>query len=278
MYIGAHVSSSGGVSHSVANALAIGANAFALFTGSPRSYTRNLFAEEEIALFKSALIAADIKIDNILPHNSYLVNLASPKEDIFLKSKLAFKGEIACLNQLGLTRLNFHPGSAGKGGDRAAAVQQLADNLKILIDESEHVCLVIENTAGQGGYLGSSFEELARIIELTNRPERLGVCLDTAHLWAAGYDLRSLDNYRQVMADFDRLIGRNFLKGMHINDSSQPFAGHTDRHASLGEGLLGDSFKWIAQDKYMHTIPLILETPNLDKWPDEIEWLRQLAN
>jgi deoxyribonuclease-4 len=276
-FIGAHVSAAGGIQNSVENALAIGANAFAVFTRNPRSWVSPPLNGDDAESFKRALAASGISADHVLPHDSYLINMASPKEDIAEKSYYAFLDEVHKVEQLGLLLLNFHPGSPGKDNPKEG-IHRIADFMKRILSETTAVKLIVESTAGQGNHLGATFEELAEILELTAQPERTGVCLDTCHMFAAGYDIRTRESYAKTMRRYDELLGRESLKAMHLNDSMKGLGMRVDRHASLGEGMIGiEAFQAIMEDKAMHTIPLILETPQPDIWSKEIAMLREFA-
>ncbi len=277
-YIGAHVSTEGGVFNAPIRAHQIGANAFALFTKNQKQWVAKPLTEEDIKKFKDNCKELNFSASQILPHDSYLINLGSPREEGLDKSRKAFIDEMHRCAQLGLDRLNFHPGSHLKEISEDECIKTIGDSINIALKESEGVIAVIENTAGQGSNMGYSFEQIAAIIELVEDKSRVGVCIDTCHAFAAGYDISTEDGFEKVFADFDRLIGFKFLKGMHLNDAMKSLGSRVDRHSSLGEGILGITpFKMIMKDHRFDGIPLIMETPNPDIWAEEIHTLRNFA-
>ena len=277
-YIGAHVSTEGGVFNAPLRAHQIGANAFALFTKNQKQWVAKPLAEEDIIKFKNNCKELNFTPAQILPHDSYLINLGSPKEEGLEKSRKAFIDELHRCNQLGLDRLNFHPGSHLKEISEQECIKTIGESINIALKESEGVIAVIENTAGQGSNLGYSFEQIAAIIDLIEDKSRAGVCIDTCHAFAAGYDISTEEGFEKVFADFDRLIGFKYLKGMHLNDAMKSLGSRVDRHSSLGDGILGITpFKMIMQDSRFNGIPLIMETPNPDIWAEEIHTLRNFA-
>lgn len=277
-YIGAHVSASGGVSNAVANALEIGANAFALFTRNQRQWYPKPLEEEEIENFRSAVKEAGIEPKHILPHASYLINLGNPDPTNLKKSRDAFLDEMQRCEQLGLTLLNFHPGSHLKKMSEEDCLAQIAEEINIALQKTKGVTAVLENTAGQGTNLGYRFEHLKQIIDQVEDKSRVGVCIDTAHTLAAGYDIRTEEGYRETMYQIDKIIGLEYLRGVHLNDSLKELASRVDRHASVGEGVMGMTlFEVLMQDERLADIPIILETPNPDRWAEEIALLRTFA-
>ncbi len=277
-YIGAHVSASGGVSNAVANALEIGANAFALFTRNQRQWYPKPLEEEEIENFRSAVKEAGIEPKHILPHASYLINLGNPDPTNLKKSRDAFLDEMQRCEQLGLTLLNFHPGSHLKKMSEEDCLAQIAEEINIALQKTKGVTAVLENTAGQGTNLGYRFEHLKEIIDQVEDKGRVGVCIDTAHTLAAGYDIRTEEGYRETMYQIDKIIGLEYLRGIHLNDSLKELASRVDRHASVGEGVMGMTlFEVLMQDERLADIPIILETPNPDRWAEEIALLRTFA-
>lgn len=277
-YIGAHVSASGGVSNAVANALEIGANAFALFTRNQRQWYPKPLEEEEIENFRSAVKEAGIEPKHILPHASYLINLGNPDPTNLKKSRDAFLDEVQRCEQLGLTLLNFHPGSHLKKMSEEDCLAQIAEEINIALQKTKGVTAVLENTAGQGTNLGYRFEHLKAIIDQVEDKSRVGVCIDTAHTLAAGYDIRTEEGYRETMYQIDKIIGLVYLRGIHLNDSLKELASRVDRHASVGEGVMGMTlFEVLMQDERLADIPIILETPNPDRWAEEIALLRTFA-
>lgn len=276
-YVGAHVSAQAGVSQAPINARAIGAEAFALFTRNPSRWHSKAISEAEADAFKTNCAELGYDASRILPHDSYLINLGSPDEEGLSKSREAFLDEMRRCEQLGLTLLNFHPGSHLKKIDTDACLDRIAESINQALDVTGGVKAVIENTAGQGTNLGFSFEQLARIIDGVEDKSRVGVCIDSCHAFAAGYDIATREGYEQTWADFDRIIGLPYLSAMHLNDSKKGLASHVDRHESLGKGMIGENFfRMLMNDPRMNGIPLILETPDESLWPEEISWLYSL--
>lgn len=278
-FIGAHVSISGGVENAPLNARAIGARAFAMFTKNQRQWAAPPISEESAVAFRENCRKFGFTAEQILPHDTYLINLGQPDPEKRAKSLAAFKDEMARCHQLGLVKLNFHPGSHLNLVPVEEELRLIADSVREAIDSVPDVVAVYENTAGQGSNVGNRFEELATMLELTGRPDRVGVCLDTCHTYAAGYDLATEEGYERTFAEFDRLIGFEYLKGMHLNDSKSKLAGRLDRHDSIGKGALGwETFRRLMRDPRFDGIPLILETPDDSIWAEEIATLQQIAD
>ncbi|MFI3323765.1 MAG: deoxyribonuclease IV [Rikenellaceae bacterium] len=274
-YIGAHVSVSGGLTNGPKNGSAIGATAIAIFTKNQRQWSAPPLTEADVANFKAACAEASLSPAQILPHDSYLINLGHPEQEGLEKSRTAFILEMQRCEQLGLDRLNFHPGSHLKKISIEESLDRVAESINIALEQSKGVVAVIENTAGQGSNLGFSFHHLARIIAGVEDKSRVGVCLDTCHTFAAGYDLRTLKACEATFAEFDEVVGFEYLRGMHLNDALKPLGSRVDRHAPLGDGHIGITcFEYIMGDKRFDNIPLILETPDPERWPAEIEMLR----
>ncbi len=274
--VGAHVSASGGVSKAPLNAKKIGADAFALFCKNQRQWQAKPLSENEILLFKQNLEIAKISPDWVLPHDSYLINLGHPDQNSRQKSINAFIDEAKRVEILGLKLLNFHPGSHLKIIDEIECLKFITDSINKAIDSTQNLKFVIENTAGQGTNLGFTFEQIARIIEGIKDQKRVGVCLDTCHLFAAGYDIKN--DYKGVMNNFDNIIGYDFLSGMHLNDTKSTLNSRIDRHESLGKGNIGlETFKQIMQDPKIDEIPMILETIDENIWIEEINILRNFT-
>lgn len=274
-YIGAHVSAAGGVENAPINAHAIGATAFALFTKNQRQWIAPPLTAKSIDLFKKRCADYGYKPNMILPHDSYLINLGSPDSDSLQKSRDAFVDEMKRCEQLGLDRLNFHPGSHLGKISEEDSMSLIAQSINIAQKETSSVIAVIENTSGQGSNLGFKFEHLKFIIDLVDDKTRVGVCIDTCHAFTAGYDIQSKDGFEKTFNDFDRIVGFKYLKGMHLNDTKKGLGSRVDRHESLGEGILGiDTFQWIMTDTRFDGIPLILETPDESKWEKEISFLK----
>ncbi|WP_390903551.1 deoxyribonuclease IV [Vibrio paucivorans] len=275
-YIGAHVSAAGGVDQAPLRAKEIGANAFALFTKNQRQWAAKPLTSKTIAAFKKNCQALGFQPEQILPHDSYLINLGAPEEEKLAKSRAAFIDEMERCHQLGLTLLNFHPGSHLKKISEKQCLARIAESINLAHQAVPEVVAVIENTAGQGTNLGWRFEHLAEIISQVEDKTRVGVCIDTCHTFAAGYDLRTKEACAETFRAFDEIVGMHYLRAMHLNDSKTEFSARVDRHHSLGEGEIGwPCFEYIASDPRFNTIPLILETINPDIWPEEINALRE---
>ena len=274
-YIGAHVSASGGVEFAPINAHEIGANAFALFTKNQRQWISKPLSEESIRLFKENCDKYGFQPEYILPHDSYLINLGHPEEEGLNKSRAAFLDEMQRCEQLGLRLLNFHPGSSLNKIATEDCLSLIAESINITLEKTKGVTAVIENTAGQGSNLGSEFWQLKYIIDRIDDKSRVGVCLDTCHTYTAGYDI--VNDYDKVFEEFDKEVGFNYLRGMHLNDSKKALGTHVDRHDSIGKGLIGKAFfERLMQDSRFDNIPLVLETPDESKWAEEIAWLRSV--
>lgn len=277
-YIGAHVSAAGGVENAPLNAQKIGATAFALFTKNQRQWSAKPLSEDSIRSFKANCTAAGYTPEQILPHDSYLINLGHPEVAGLEKSRTAFIDEMRRCEQLGLQFLNFHPGSHLKKISVEDCLARIAASINLALEKTAGVTAVIENTAGQGTNLGYRFEHLAAIIDRVEDKQRVGVCLDTCHTVSAGYDLISAAGYEQTMAEFDAVVGISYLKGMHLNDDKKALASRVDRHASLGEGTLGmEPFRMIMNDPRFDGMPLILETPDDSRWSEEIRMLKGMV-
>jgi len=277
-YIGAHVSAAGGVEKAPLHAAEIGAGAFALFTKNQRQWKAKPLDESSVAAFSDHLSQAGISPDHVLPHDSYLINLGSPEEEKWQRAFDAFLDEVRRAEQLGLKLLNFHPGSHLKKISEAECITRIAKAMNRAIAETDSLVLVIENTAGQGSNIGYSFEQLGRLVELTKNKKRVGVCIDTCHAFAAGYDIRSREAYDHTMAHFDEVVGLSYLRGMHLNDAKSELGSRVDRHAPLGDGNIGiEAFRFLMEDPRLDDIPLILETPEPDRWAQEIKTLYDFA-
>lgn len=274
-YIGAHVSASGGVEFAPVNAHEIGANAFALFTKNQRQWVSKPLTEENIRLFKENCTKYNFQTDYILPHDSYLINLGHPEEEGLEKSRAAFLDEMQRCEQLGLKLLNFHPGSHLNKISIEDCLALIAESINLTLEKTKGVTAVIENTAGQGSNLGSEFWQLRYIIDRVNDKSRVGICLDTCHTYTAGYDI--VNDYDKVFDEFEKEVGFEYLRGMHLNDSKKELGSHVDRHDNIGQGLIGSVFfERLMKDSRFDNMPLILETPDESKWAEEIAWLRSV--
>ncbi len=274
-YIGAHVSAAGGVENAPENAKEIGATGFALFTKNQRQWKAKPLSEENITQFKQRCEEYGYTMDAVIPHDSYLINLGHPEKAKLQKSRDAFLDELQRCEQLGITMLNFHPGSHLNKISEKECLKIIADSISWSLDQTEFVKAVIENTAGQGTNLGYRFEQLAEIMEQVDQKGRVGVCIDTAHLFAAGYDISTDTGFYKTFIEFEEIIGHEKLLAMHLNDSKKELGSRVDRHESLGDGLIGwKPFELVMADPRFDRIPLILETPNPDKWSEEIDQLK----
>ena len=274
-YIGAHVSASGGVDNAPLNARQIGATALALFTKNQRQWSAPPLTAAQTDAFRRTCDECGYTAAQILPHDSYLINLGHPDDDGLEKSRASFVEEMQRCEALGLDRLNFHPGSHLNRIPTDESLRRVADSINIALERTRGVTAVIENTAGQGSNLGFSFYHLAAIIDRVEDKSRVGVCIDTCHAFAAGYDLSSEAACEATFAEFAEVVGFGYLRGMHLNDALKPLGSHVDRHAPLGDGHIGwDCFRYIVADARFDNIPLILETPDEERWPAEIATLK----
>ncbi|MGI6395502.1 MAG: deoxyribonuclease IV [bacterium] len=277
-FIGAHVSAAGGVENAPLNAAAIGANAFAFFTKNQKQWFASPLTESSIEEFIENCEKHNINRSAILPHDSYLINLGHPDNDKLEKSRNAFVDEMKRCQLLRLNKLNFHPGSHLKEISESECLKRVAESINIALDKTRGVTAVIENTAGQGSNVGYKFDHLAEIIDKVEDKSRVGICIDTNHAFAAGYDIRSEEACEKTFGELDMLVGLEYLKGMHLNDSKKPLASKVDRHELLGLGFIDIvCFKWLLKQSFTDNIPLILETPDPDKWAEEITLLRSFA-
>jgi deoxyribonuclease-4 len=272
--VGAHVSIAGGVENAPLNAREIGARAFAMFTRNQRQWHSAELSPGSVEAFRQNCADAGFLPEHILPHDSYLINLGNPEPDKLEKSRKAFITEMGRAEALGLSMLNFHPGSHLNLVGEEECLRLIAESVNLSLEGTRGVTAVIENTAGQGSNLGCRFEHLAMIVDLVEDKTRIGVCLDTCHLFASGYDLRTPESFDSMLAEFDRIVGLQYLRGMHLNDAKQPLGSRVDRHACIGKGMIGiDAFAHIMRHPALEEIPLILETPDAEGWAAEIEML-----
>jgi deoxyribonuclease IV len=273
-YIGAHVSASGGVENAPLNAQKIGARAFAFFTKNQKQWKSSPLTEKSIVEFKSNCLKYNYPPESILPHDGYLINPGSPDTEMLAKSREALLDEMQRCEQLGLTMLNFHPGAHLGKITEDECIKIIAESINFVLLHTKGVTAVIENTAGQGSSMGHRFEHLRAIIDLVDDKSRVGVCLDTCHAYAAGYDLKSAAGYDRAFSDFGQIVGFNYLKGFHLNDARKGLASRVDRHESIGKGDIGEElFIRLMNDPRFDNMPIILETPEEDLWPQEIKWL-----
>jgi deoxyribonuclease-4 len=276
-YAGAHISASGGVENAPLNAHEIGAKAFAFFTKNQRQWAAPPLTRKSITAFRENCEKLGYKPFQILPHDSYLINLGNPDTEGLGRSRYSFNDEMKRCELLGLDRLNFHPGSHLGKITEEQCLDLIAESVNIALSKTSGVIAVIENTAGQGTNLGYRFEHLKHIIDGVNDKSRIGVCIDTCHAFTSGYDLSTAAGFKKVFADFERIVGFKYLKGMHLNESKKAFGTRVDRHDNLHKGELGDEvFSLIMNDPRFDDMPLILETPEESLWAEEIAYLYSL--
>lgn len=278
-YIGAHVSTEGGVANAPLEAIAIGAKSFALFTGSSNRWTSKSLSDEDVKSFKENCHRGGFKAEQILPHDNFLINLGSPDPQKLHLSRKSFLEEMKRCEQLGLTMLNFHPGSHVNEIEEDKCLDLIAESINITLEKTNGVTAVLESTAGQGSNLGYRFEHLAHIISKIEDKSRVGVCIDTCHTYSAGYDLADEEGYVKTWKEFDEIIGRDYLRALHLNDDMRKLGSRIDRHAEIGKGTLGMAFfKRLVNDPRFDNMPIILETPNPAIWPEEIKLLYGLID
>jgi len=276
-YVGAHISAAGGVENAPVNAHEIGAKAFAFFTKNQRQWVSPPLTGKSIEAFRNNCEKYGYKPFQILPHDSYLINLGAPDPENLGRSRYAFNDEMKRCEQLGLDRLNFHPGSHLDKITEEQSLDLIAESVNIALSKSNGVIAVIENTAGQGTNLGYRFEHLRYIIDRIEDKSRVGVCIDTCHAFTSGYDLSTAEGFKKVFDEFERIVGFKYLRGMHLNESKKAFGTRVDRHDSLHKGELGDEvFGLIMNDPRFDGMPLILETPDEALWAEEIKYLYSL--
>lgn len=277
-FFGAHVSAAGGVFNAPQNAHDIGATAFALFTKNQRQWLAPKLSERDIELFREACQRLGYGPQQILPHDSYLINLGHPDAEGLQKSRESFVEEMRRCQLLGLDRLNFHPGSHLGRIDLEGCLQRVAESINIALEQTQGVTAVIENTAGQGSNVGFDFEHIAYIIDRVDDKSRVGYCIDTCHSFAAGYDLSSHEACERTFSEIDSIISLTYLRGVHLNDAMRPLGSRIDRHAPLGAGEIGwAAFEYIARDSRFENMPLVLETTDESLWPEEIARLKSFA-
>lgn len=277
--LGAHVSIAGGVFNAIANGERIGANAIQIFSKNQTRWVAKPLSDEDAKKFRDAWRRSGIR--EVVIHDSYLINLGSPDPDLLKKSREAFLDEMDRAEKLGVRWLVFHPGSHMNAGEEAG-LTTIADSLNWLISQrpAYKIRLLLETTAGQGTNLGYTFEQLAYIWDRVEEKSRLGICLDTAHLFAAGYDLRSEEAYEETLQKFDTILGLQNLYAIHINDSKKDLGSRVDRHDHIGEGLLGlETFRRIVNDPRLKSIPKLLETPGKEEdFKRNLDLLKSLLN
>jgi len=276
-FIGAHVSTVGGVFNAPKNAEEIGAKAFGMFVKNQRRWEAKPLTDEDIEKFKKALKEYGYNKEYILPHDSYLINLGAKDEEKREKSLNAFIEEIKRCDQLGLKYLNTHPGSHLNEISEDECINNIAECINKAIDATENIVIVLENTSGQGSNMGYKFEHLGKIIEKVKNKERIGACIDTCHTITAGYELKDEAGYKKTMDEFEKYVGFKYLRGVHLNDSKFDTGSRKDRHDSIGKGILGmEFFERFMNDDRFDNIPIILETIDSSIWKEEINLLYSL--
>ncbi len=277
-YIGAHVSAGGGVENAPLNAKLIGAKAFAFFTKNQKQWSAAPLTQSSIAAFKKNCSDNGFLPEMIMPHDSYLINLGHPETEGLEKSREAFNDEMLRCQQLGLKLLNFHPGSHLNKISHSECLKRIAESINIALEATQGVTAVIENTAGQGSNMGHEFEQIAEIISQVDDKSRVGVCIDTCHTFTAGYDLRTKEAFNQTFDKFSSVIGWEYLKAIHLNDSKKELATRVDRHHSIGQGFIGmELFEVLMNDPHFDNMPIIMETPDDTIWSEEIRMLYALV-
>ncbi|MCD6167412.1 deoxyribonuclease IV [candidate division KSB1 bacterium] len=265
MLLGAHVSIAGGLHNAFSRGEEIGCTAIQIFTKNQNRWSAKPLTDAETAQFKQTW--QNSTISAVVAHDSYLINLGNPDQDGLQQSRQAFLVEMDRAEKLGIPYLVFHPGSHKNAGE-SFGLKKIAESINILLEQRKdyQLCLLLETTAGQGTNLGYTFEQLAQIIELVNNPQRVGVCLDTAHIFAAGYDIRTEQTYQKTINTFDQILGLSTLCAIHLNDSKKELGSRIDRHEHIGKGLIGlDAFRFILHDERFQDIPKILETPGKEE-------------
>ena len=262
MLIGAHVSPAGGPANAVARGVERGCRAIQIFNQSPRQWKPTVYDDEKVAAYKEAMAESDVEA--LLIHAVYLVNCASEDAELREKSLASLIGSLRAGAALGAVSVVVHPGSALKGGSDAA-IKRAAETIAEALKETERCRLDLENTAGAGGTLGRTFEELAALIEGAGGGKRLGACLDSCHLLASGYDIRTAEELSDVVDEFDRVVGLDRLGSLHVNDSMTPLGSNRDRHAALGDGEIGvEGCTAFLSEPRFDGLPCVFEGPGVE--------------
>jgi deoxyribonuclease-4 len=277
LLIGAHVSPAGGPANAVARGVERDCRAIQIFNQSPRAWRARVYSDEEVAAFHEAMDSS--QVEQLVIHAVYLLNCASEDSELRDKSLTALKIALESGEKLGAVGVVLHPGSALKG-DVKGALKRAAKTIKAALDETEGCALHLEDTAGAGGTLGRSFEELAELLELAGGGKRLGVCLDSCHLLASGYDVRTAETLAEVIEEFDRVVGCDRLGSLHVNDSATPLGSNRDRHANLGDGEIGAAgiAAFLSEPRF-EGLPVIFEGPGQSGKQierEDIDWANKL--
>ncbi len=274
--LGSHMSTSGGVHTAVDRAMSIGCTALQVFTKNNNQWTVKPLAKEDIENYKRKI--AEATITPVMAHDSYLINLCAMNPDTLVKSRTAFIDELTRCEQLGIQLLNFHPGAHGGAGEEGG-IKKVIESLNIAHERTEgfKVLSVVETSAGQGTAIGYKFEHLEKIINGVDKPHRMAVCVDTCHIFAAGYEIRTKEGYTATFEEFDNIIGLNRLAAFHFNDSKKEFGSHGDRHEHIGKGMIGAAgFSLLMNDIRFAKIPKILETPKSKDLHEDVENMKVL--
>jgi deoxyribonuclease-4 len=270
------MSTSGGVHTAVDRALSIGCTALQVFTKNNNQWSAKPLAEEEIENYKRKI--AEATITPVMAHDSYLINLCAMNPDTLERSRKAFIDELTRCEQFGIQLLNFHPGAHGGAGEEEG-IKRVVESLNIAHERTEEfkVLSVVETSAGQGTAVGYKFEQLEKIINGVDKPDRMAVCVDTCHIFAAGYDIRTEEKYEATFEEFDNIIGLQRLVAFHYNDSKKEFGSHRDRHEHIGKGMIGVAgFSLLMNDTRFANIPKILETPKSKDLHEDVENMKVL--
>lgn len=278
LLIGAHTSAAGGVSNALLEGKRIGATTIQLFTSNQKRWDSKTFAPSDIDLWKRTI--KETGLSHIMSHDSYLINLGAPDPAMLEKSRVAFAAEAKRCVDLEISYLNFHPGASLKD-DRQACLDRIAESLLLVLPiiEGSSLRLLLETTAGQGSTIGYRFEEISYIIDKVHEKVPIGVCIDTCHIFAAGYDIRTPEGWDHTLNEFESVIGLKHLYAFHLNDSMKPLGSRVDRHQNLGEGMIGaESFKFLMKDPRTRRLPKYLETPGgVTMWEKEILMLKEYS-
>ncbi len=273
LLLGAHMSVAGGIDKAIGRGEGVGCTALQIFTKNANQWRAKPLTDEDIARFTATIAASPIDAGAVVAHDSYLINLGSPDDTKWEQSVAAFADELRRCDQLGVPFLVTHPG-AHMGSGEEAGLARVAAGLIRALEMSERATVLLETTAGQGTYLGGRFAHLARLLELTPPAllDRVGICLDTCHVFVAGYDISTPEGYADTWAEFDREIGRDRLRVLHLNDAKKPLGSHTDRHEGIGKGHIGEAgFRLIMNDPLLRDRIHLLETPKGDDLAEDRE-------
>ena len=273
LLLGAHMSVAGGIDKAIGRGESVGCTALQIFTKNANQWRAKPLSDEDIARYTAALAASPIAPGAVVAHDSYLINLGSPDDTKWEQSVAAFAEELRRCDQLGVPYLVTHPG-AHMGSGEEAGLARVAAGMIRAIEATERATVLLETTAGQGTYLGGRFAHLARLLELTPPAllDRVGVCLDTCHVFVAGYDISTPEGYAATWAEFDREIGRDRLHVLHLNDAKKPLGSHADRHEGIGKGHIGETgFRLIMNDPLLRDRIHLLETPKGDDLAEDRE-------